>query len=143
MVTSVALRMRASSGAVLIIRQPRTTGAALTMVAEVRALRMPSSAKKRSVSSMAMGRVASACALRAKPRRSRSGIGIGAAFLERRGISGARVDAVEPVDEVGPGVVEPGAVTGCLEREAHHNVGRGEALTGEPGAGGELGLEPV
>ena len=37
----------------------------------------------------------------------------------------------------------PARCAGGLEREAHHDVGGGELVAGEPGAGAELGLEPV
>src|SRR5438270_13802910 len=77
---------------------------------------------------------ARAAAPRPKARRLTSGIGIGSAFLERRGVRWPRVDAVEPVDEVRPPLVEAGAVARGLEREAHHHVGGGEVLAGEPGA---------
>ncbi len=52
MVTSVAACISAISAAVLIIRQPRTTGSADTSRAAGRAWARPSLAKKRTVSSM-------------------------------------------------------------------------------------------
>ena len=73
----------------------------------------------------------------------RQAISIGAALLQRRGISRAGVDPLEPVDQIGTLGAEAGAAAGDLEREAHHDVGGGEFLAGEPGALGKLGLQPV
>src|SRR4051812_6347709 len=94
----------------------------------------------------ARGKARAAPAARAprpKRRRSSSGKSIRSPLAQRLAISGAGVDAVEPGDEVRPASVEAGAVARGLEREAHHDVGGGEIVAGEPVALAELGLEPI
>ncbi len=62
-----------------------------------------------------------------------SGVGVGAAFPKRFRISRAGMDSLQPVEDRGMGGAEPGALARGLEREAHHDVRRGEFVAGEPG----------